>query len=62
LNRFRFSNRIARQQLFALARQLQQPGAALEYFQLAVAQEWNLAEGLVRQVIGLPSVERDCAH
>ena len=35
---------------------------ALEYFQFAITQEWNLAEGLARQVIGLPSVERDCSH
>jgi maleate cis-trans isomerase len=62
LNRLRFANRIARHQLFALASQMQQPGTALEYLQSAIAQEGNLAERLARQVIGLPSVERDGAH
>ena len=62
MHRFRFAGRIARHQLFALPRQMQQPGAALEYFQFAIAQEGHLAEGLVRQVIGLPSVERDRSH
>ncbi len=62
LNGVRFSDRIARHQCFALPSQMQQPGAALEYFQLAITQERNLAEGLARQVIGLPSVERNRSY
>jgi hypothetical protein len=41
---------------------MQQPGTALKYFHFAINQEWNLAEGLARQVIGLPSVEWNCSH
>jgi hypothetical protein len=45
LNRFAFSNRIARHQLFVLPSQMQQPGTALEYFQFAITQEWNWPKG-----------------
>lgn len=61
LNRFRFSDRITRHQILIHPSQMQQPGTALEYFQFGITQDWNIAERLA-QVIGLPSVERDCLH
>src|SRR5262249_13887640 len=57
-----FSDRIARHQFFAFSGETQQPGAALEYFKSAIAQEWNLTERLARQMVGLSAVERDCSY
>ena len=40
----------------------QEYAMVLDHPDVAVVQERNLAEGLARQVVGLPSVERDCSH
>jgi hypothetical protein len=56
---FRFSSRIARHQLVAFPGQMQQSSAAFEYLQFFVLQERDLAKWLMRQMIGLATIEWD---
>jgi hypothetical protein len=46
---------------FALPGEMHQSGAALEDLQIAVAQEGDLADRLLSQVVGLATVERNGA-
>src|SRR5262245_6769840 len=58
----RFSDRVARHQTVGFPGQVQQTSTAFEYLQFSVTQERNLSERLVREMIGLATIERDRSH
>src|SRR5262245_35636872 len=58
----RFSNRVARHQTLGFPSQVKQTSTAFEYLKSSVTQERNLSERLVREMIGLATIERDRSH